>query len=82
MTNMVQCDYKGCTETEKSGVWFDKDAGWSLIAYGNEHFVLCSKHTEKFRAEWPEEDEDDVHLALAQFKEWLNGEEPTPMADA
>jgi hypothetical protein len=27
-------------------------------------------------------DDDDVHLSLEQFKQWVNGEEPTPIADA
>jgi hypothetical protein len=83
MSNMVQCNYKGCTETEKKGVWLDEDAGWSIESYRNgdsvESFVLCSTHTRQFDIEYFDE---NVHLSLEQFKQWLNGEEPKPIADA
>lgn len=83
MSKIVQCDYKDCTEVEKKEVWWDVDAGWSIESFRNgnsvDSFVLCSKHTEKWEIEFFD---DNIHLSLEQFKQWLNGQEPTPIADA
>ena len=83
MSKIVQCDYKDCTEVEKKGVWWDVDAGWSIESFRNgdsvDSFVLCSKHTKKWETEFFD---DNIHLSLEQFKQWLNGQEPTPIADA
>jgi hypothetical protein len=75
---LTNCDYKGCTETHRRS-FFMPDEGWSHHTYGKENFLVCPRHSYQFDTEWPE---DDVHLNLEQFKEWLNGQEPTPLDDS
>jgi hypothetical protein len=77
MPQLTPCNYKGCTETHRRS-FFLPEEGWSYRTYGEEHFMLCPKHAYEFETEWPE---DDFDLNLEQFKQWLNGEEPTPLED-
>jgi hypothetical protein len=79
----TNCDYKGCTETHRQS-FFMPDEGWSFHSYGREGdgFLLCPRHSYQFDTEWPSEEGGDVELSLEQFKQWLNGEEPTPLADS